>query len=85
MTDPHVPLDGPEEPAEAPDGRASASIPGMPADPFTPADTGYALIMGSFRGLRKAGAGLMEAALITAAHVVISGISNEARKPPEHS
>ena len=72
----------PDEPAQPPDG---AAPPAMPPDPFTPADIGDALIMGSFKGLRRAGAGLMEASLITAAHVVISGISNEARKPPEPS
>ena len=72
----------PDEPAEPPGGRAS---PSMPADPFSPATTGYHLIVASFHGLRSAGCGLMEAALITAAHVVITGIATEARKPPEHS
>ena len=69
----------PDEPAEPP------ASPSMPADPFSPAATGYTLIAASFHGLRSAGCGLLEAALITAAHVVISGIAGEAKKPPEHS
>ena len=68
----------PDEPAEPP------ASPSMPADPFSPAATGYHLIAASFHGLRGAGAGLVEAALITAAHVVMNGLATEARKPPEH-
>jgi hypothetical protein len=64
MTDAHTPADGPEEPAEPPDGRAG---PSMPPDPFAPADTAHALVVATLHGLRRNGAGLVEACLTTAA------------------
>ena len=55
----------------------------LPPDPFTPVDLGYAFVMSEFRGLRKAGAGLAEAAMITAAHCVINSMTMKDREIPE--
>ena len=82
MTDAHTPADGPEEPAEPPDGRAG---PSMPPDPFAPADTAHALVVATLHGLRRNGAGLVEACLTTAAWVVLNGTVSEAKQPPEQT
>ncbi len=51
--------------------------PAPPADPVSAEDSTYAAIVSEFRGLRRAGAGWVEAALLTAAHLVIIGAANE--------
>ena len=81
MTDAHTPADGPEEPAQPPEGPVP---PSMPPDPFAPADTGYAVIVNMMTGLQRAGATPVMAALFTAAHLAISNLFAEAKKPPEH-
>ena len=82
MTDANAPADGPGEPIQPPDGPAS---PSMPPDPFAPADTGYAVIVNMMAGLGRAGATPVMAALFTAAHLAISNLFAEAKKPPEQS
>ena len=51
--------------------------PEAPADPVSAEDNTYAAIVSEFRGLRRAGAGWVEAALLTAAHVVVINAANE--------
>jgi hypothetical protein len=58
-------------------------VPPLPPDPFTPVDLGFAFVMTEFRGLRKAGAGIAEAAMITAAHCVINSMTLKDRDVPE--
>ena len=62
-------------------GPHDASPAGMPPDPFTPADAAYALIYAEFAGLRKAGAGIVEAAVITAAHIIVTRALDQGQPP----
>jgi hypothetical protein len=55
----------------------------LPPDPFTAADTGYAILAAEFKGLRKAGVPMMAASLIVAAHAVINGIAVQEQHKPE--
>lgn len=70
MGDEDVPPEGPDEPDAAPPGRASAS---PPPDPFQPMYAGYVQVLELFRGLRLAGAGLVEAALLTGGIIATNG------------
>ena len=79
---PHVPSNGPQEPAQPPEGRAG---PSMPPDPFTPADMGFAFLVTMLHGLRRNGAGLLEACLTVAGVTVLNGIAAQAQQPPEHT
>ena len=51
--------------------------PEAPADPVAAEHGAYVAIVNEFRGLRHAGAGLIEAALLTAAHLTIINAANE--------
>lgn len=53
----------------------------LPPDPFTPVDAMFAVVYAEFCGLRKAGASLGEAALITAAHLAVNGVMNQDNQP----
>jgi predicted nucleic acid-binding protein len=55
----------------------------LPPDPFTATDAGYVIIVTEYRALRKAGAGMVAAALITAAHAVINGMAVREQEKPE--
>ena len=47
-----------------------SETPSVPADPVAAEDTYYAAIVSEYGALRKAGAGLLAAAALTAAHMV---------------
>lgn len=48
--------------------RPVSGQPAPPADPVTAEDGYYAAVVDEFRGLRRAGAGIADAALLTAAY-----------------
>jgi hypothetical protein len=48
-----------------------------PADPFLPGDAGSIAVVTLFYGLRRAGAGMVAAALMVAAQVALTGMANE--------
>ena len=54
-----------------------SETPEAPADPVTAEDVLYAAIVSEFRGLRRAGAGWIEAALLVGAHLTIVNAANE--------
>lgn len=51
--------------------------PGAPADAVSAEDTLYAAMVSEFRGLRRAGAGWIEAALLTMTHLTVINTVNE--------
>lgn len=53
------------------------SEPAPPSDPVTAEHVAYAAIVSEFRGLRQAGAGWIEAAMLTTAHLVIINAVSE--------
>ena len=59
-------------------------MPDQPADPFLPGDAGSIAIVTMLHGLRRAGAGLVEAAVTVAAQVAMTGIVTQAQQqdPP---
>ena len=59
-----------EAPPESPE------VPEPPVAPFTPEDGLYQAIVSEYVGLQRAGAGTLDAALITAAHLVYLGVAN---------
>lgn len=54
--------------------------PQMPADPFSPDHMGFVTILHFYRGLRTAGAGMAEAAVIVGG-IIRAGGSDEPPKP----
>ena len=60
-----------EAPPETPDPEPHAA-------PFTPEDGLYQAIVSEYLGLQRAGAGTLDAALITAAHLMYLGLANTA-------
>ena len=61
------------------DEAAPPEVP-EPHAPFTPEDGAYAAIVSEYVGLRRAGADMMGAALITAAHLFLMGAANAAQR-----
>ncbi len=57
------------------DEAAPPDVPDPPAAPFTPEDGLYQAIVSEYLGLQRAGAGTLDAALITAAHLVYLGLA----------
>ena len=55
----------------------------VPHAPFTPEDGAYAAIVSEYAGLQRAGAGPLDAALITAAHLTYIGQANAAGQRQE--
>jgi hypothetical protein len=53
-------------------------MPEPAADPMASEDEFYAAIVSEYRGLRRAGAGVIEAASLAAAHLVFLTKANEA-------
>lgn len=53
------------------------SEPEAQADAITAEDALYVAIVSEFRGLRRAGAGWIEAALLTGAHLAVVNAVNE--------
>ena len=53
-----------------------------PTDPFLPGDVGSIAVVTIFRGLRRAGAGMVEAALIVGAQVAITAVVTQAQQDP---
>lgn len=51
--------------------------PGAPADAVSAEDTLYLSVVSEFRGIRRAGAGLVEAAVLTMAHLTIVNAAGE--------
>jgi hypothetical protein len=58
------------------DEAAPPDPPEPPVAPFTPEDGLYQAIVSEYVGLQRAGAGILDAALITAAHLVYLGLAN---------
>ncbi len=60
-------------------------MPDQPADPFLPGDVGAIAIVTLFRSLRRAGAGMVEAAVIVAAQVAMTNAVTQAQQqdPPQ--
>ncbi len=56
-----------------------AGQPEQPHTPFAPEDGYYAAIVSEYVGLQRAGADPLGAALITAAHLMLLGISGAVR------
>jgi len=56
-----------------------------PADPFLPGDVGSIAVVNLYHGLRRAGAGLVEAAVMVAAQVAVTAIVTQAQQqdPPQ--
>ena len=54
-----------------------------PHAPFTPEDGAYAAIVSEYQGLQRAGANMMGAALITAAHLFFMGLAGAAQQLPD--
>lgn len=54
----------------------------MPPDPFTAADAAYTVIYAEFCGLRRAGASIIEAAVLTAAHIIVNRVAGHEPPPP---
>lgn len=52
-----------------------------PADPVAAEDSLYAAIVSEYRGLRRNGAGIIEAAVLTAAQRIMIALAGEAREP----
>lgn len=52
--------------------------PGAPADPVTTEDSMYAAVVDEYRGLRRNGAAILEAAILTAAYRVAITKAGEA-------
>ena len=59
-------------------------MPDQPADPFLPGDAGSIAVVALYHGLRRAGAGMVEAALIVAAQVAVTAMVTQAQQqdPP---
>ena len=59
-------------------------MPDQPADPFLPGDVGSIAVMTVYRGLRRAGAGMVEAALIVGAQIAVTAAVTQAQQqdPP---
>ena len=57
-------------------------MPDQPADPFLPGDVGSIAVVTIYRGLRRAGAGMVEAALIVGAQVAITAVVTQAQQDP---
>jgi hypothetical protein len=55
---------------------AAAGQQSQPAAPYTPEDGAYAAIVSEYVGLQRAGADIMGAAMITAAHLMFMGMAN---------
>ena len=51
----------------------------QPHAPFTPEDGYYAAIVSEYMGLQRGGADPFSAALITAAHLLLLGLANQAQ------
>lgn len=55
-----------------------------PADPFLPGDIGSIAVVTLYHGLRRAGAGMLEAAVIVAAQVAVTNMmmQEQQQDPP---
>ena len=60
-------------------------MPDQPADPFLPGDVGSIAVVTIYRGLRRAGAGMVEAAMIVGAQVAITAVVTQAQQDPPQS
>lgn len=58
------------------DETAPAEPAPQPVAPYTPEDGAYAAIVSEYVGLQRAGADMMGAAMITAAHLMFMGMAN---------
>ena len=60
-------------------------MPDQPADPFLPGDAGYIAVVTLYYGLRRAGAGMVAAALIVAAEVTMANMTTQEQQqdPPQ--
>lgn len=61
-------------------------MPDQPPDPFLPGDIGSIAVVTMLHGLRRAGAGMVEAAVMVAAQVAMAGIVTQAAQqqdPPQ--
>jgi hypothetical protein len=60
-------------------------MPDQPADPFLPGDAGSIAVVALYHGLRRAGAGMVEAAVIVAAQVTMTNVVTQAQQqdPPQ--
>lgn len=58
------------------DDDTAANPSAEPATPFSPEDVAYQVIVNEYLGLRRAGANPVDAALITAAHLMVMGLAN---------
>ena len=80
MSDSHVPQGGPDEPAEPPEGRASAS---MPADPFSAGRIPYVALHEGYLNLREGGFQWHEALFYLAANMSLNVLMAQQQAPPE--
>jgi len=69
----HVPQDGPQEPAQPPEGRAG---PSMPPDPFSEPQQGFLALHVMYVGMRRGGFTMVEACLIIAANIAVNARLN---------
>jgi hypothetical protein len=65
------------------DDEGSAEPVGPPVAPYTPEDGAYAAIVSEYVGLQRAGADMMGAAMITAAHLMFMGMANAGTQQPD--
>jgi hypothetical protein len=52
-----------------------------PSPPFAPEDGAYQAIVSEYYGLQRAGADMLSAALITAAHLALMGLASVRQEP----
>ena len=62
---------------------APAEPASQPVAPYTPEDGAYAAIVSEYVGLQRAGADMMGAAMITAAHLMFMGMANTGTQQPD--
>jgi hypothetical protein len=53
-----------------PEDEPGQQSPSTPEDPFRPGHAGSMMVLETFRGLREAGGGLVDAAFLTAAFII---------------
>ena len=58
------------------DETTAAEQQSQPVAPYSPEDGAYAAIVSEYVGLQRAGADMMGAAMITAAHLMFMGMAN---------
>lgn len=65
-----------------PEDQPGPRVPRMPDDPFSPTDMGHVAVLEMYRGLRRAGAGMVEAAIIIGGMLAAQGEAGQNKGQP---